>query len=221
MTTSSACMLWRGWLMTSRRSLGPFLPSSDYLSRLWRSWTSETLILSFDTFDLTAVPHRKSNYCMDRIMMHADEDGTNLAEKKRPNICHMCMKKGELGKQLMYCDQCKIAVYCSKASRVLCQRECWHVEHMDSLNVLTSWIYRYIYGLVLSPCLETYPPLALFFSVSVSPIASTPYTPAGMSEKALARTQDRMRSAEEITQAYIRSSLCSNAKIRICKPSCS
>jgi len=32
-----------------------------------------------------------------------------------------------------------------------------------------------------------------------------------MSEKALVRTQDRMRSAEEITQARISRSLCSNA----------
>jgi hypothetical protein len=79
----------------------------------------------FDTADLTAVLHRKSNYCMDRIMMPVDADGTNsVAEKTRPNICHMCMKKGELGKESMYCDECKIAVYCSKARLVLCQREC-------------------------------------------------------------------------------------------------
>jgi hypothetical protein len=35
------------------------------------------LVLSFDTADLTAVPHRKANYCMDRIMMPVDADGTN------------------------------------------------------------------------------------------------------------------------------------------------
>jgi hypothetical protein len=60
---------------------------------------------------------------MDRIMMHADEDGTkSAAEKTRANICHMCMKKGELGKDLMYYDQYKIAVYFSKSRRALCQR---------------------------------------------------------------------------------------------------
>ena len=56
-------------------------------------------------------------------MMHVDEDGTKSApEKKRAHICHMFMKKGELGNELMYYDQCKIAVHCSKARRVLCQR---------------------------------------------------------------------------------------------------
>ncbi len=56
-------------------------------------------------------------------MMHADEDGTkSAAEKTRANICHMCMKKGELGKDLMYYDQYKIAVYFSKSRRALCQR---------------------------------------------------------------------------------------------------
>ena len=112
--------------MTSRRSLGSFLPSSDYLIYfVSEGRTFETRILPFDTADLTAVPHRKSNYCMDRLMMPVDEDGTNsVAEKKRPNICHVCMKKGEIGKELMYCDQCKIAVYCSKVRLVLCQKEC-------------------------------------------------------------------------------------------------
>jgi hypothetical protein len=56
-------------------------------------------------------------------MMHVDEGGDkSAAEKTRTNLCHMFMKKGELGKELMYCDECKIAVYCSKARPVLCQR---------------------------------------------------------------------------------------------------
>jgi hypothetical protein len=97
------------------------------LNDLQRSWTSKTLIpnRNFDPADLTSVPHRKLTYCMDRILMHVDEDEPNRgADKKRPNICHMCMKKDEIGKGLNYCAQCKIAVYCSKACRVLCRIEC-------------------------------------------------------------------------------------------------
>lgn len=49
--------------------------------------------------------------------MQVKEDGaTPVAEKTRPNICHLCMKKDAIGKELLYCSRCKIAqmhcLYC-------------------------------------------------------------------------------------------------------------
>ena len=49
------------------------------------------------------------------------------SEKNRPDICHVCMTRGELGKDLFYCARCKVL------SRLMRSQHCWNVG-MNLIN---------------------------------------------------------------------------------------